>query len=1389
MKRIMKIMPILIVLVLAFSIIGMSSASAEGTVMTNTQLYIGDYEVDTHSGEAHIVFGQVSDKSVEFGVIITDSENKSFLFKGLANRISESGKYGIAIYDLPDGDYTAQAYSGAEDSRVYGEVVPFTKGVDSYTVTFDVNGGEGSFVAQTVAQGGNATKPDGAPTAEDESLPFLGWTHANGVPFDFTAPVYENTTVYAQYELPGEIVEPVYNIGYTINGGGNYFGNANPADLTGGKKLVMEWDMLSENFAASNYNIGFFMLDSTALATKNNYPYSYGKSAVWWTNHAYYDYRHLWDGAQSKDAITSAGAVFHENLFHSYDIFHGVKHFKIVYTSYTATTGASIEIYTKDIGADDSTYKFWTSVTNIPSSAVPAENDVHLHFAVSGGIYNNTLFKLQITNFRYHVESGNTSTDVTSALGIGKGNGVVIENIYDVVRPTVSDDSGSANRGLALVGNKNGNAEGAATLVFNNYFTASDSLAFEVANGDKFEIALDYRCAQVSNSKILLREEDVNFKFYKVYFDGSYVTLAGRNSENAVWETVEKRGYQMDKFYIGIRSSSSETKANALFLDNLTYVNDGTTYAYTFNNGNMPKGFTVLADTSANVAYVPVDVFTVKYALYDGSVYETQQVGFGMNAVLPEGNWVNEDEAIEKSTFIDGNTMIMLVREGDNLGGNYVSVTSGAITNYGTWSENFAVFAKGANATVTADAHPDGYTFKGWQVNGEIVSTDATYTFAVNSNVKLIAKYNVPMHTVTVVNGTIDGIVDTTASIEDATKITVIANSISGKVFQGWSDGTEIVSNNKTYSFTVKAPVTLTATYIDAYTVNIDMSEVGGTDTKYIVDSEGHKVAKPDVSDVDVAPTNAELGFVTDDGKVWDFNTDVITRDITIYGKWVAVADLNKKAWKMQGSGGSDPNSALGNSVGVDLSDGSTLNMEFDVFDASIAQANYNQYFWIRTNTDYGAWSNYCFAYSNWACYSPWPYHGNIAGENSTISDNWCPDLVFAKDQSVKISYTAPTVDTNGSFIIYTKHIEGTEWNELCYVKDIPLSNVTDTKNVFMGIEIENASSWFKFMNFRMYVNDYEYNIPAIGLNGYLTETENTYVKPVTWQDGREYNIRVNTDAGVDAGGSFNMWFGNGVGVDLDEGESLTGEFTVDSVEYGLWYNCWGGIMVNSGAFPSVDPFTNTIANGVGWYSNFALNTGDYNGRTATVNGGSKGSAAFATGYNIFDPYTDVTGTWNNSIAPIMIKVVYTSYDKTNNVPGSIVYYKKLKSEGSWTKVTEVTGITAELYDSMHISLFYSSTQNAGGAWDFDISNFTYYTSGSKAIVPVIGVGGDGVCTGSLPSYTVKFMNGSSTVSTQKVQEGSLATAESLAGYTPALGGMYAWVDEDGNEFDFETSI
>ena len=65
----------------------------------------------------------------------------------------------------------------------------------NYTVSFDVNGGEGSFPAQTVAYGSKATNP-GSPTRD--SYRFNGW-YLDGRPYDFDTPVSGNITLEADW--------------------------------------------------------------------------------------------------------------------------------------------------------------------------------------------------------------------------------------------------------------------------------------------------------------------------------------------------------------------------------------------------------------------------------------------------------------------------------------------------------------------------------------------------------------------------------------------------------------------------------------------------------------------------------------------------------------------------------------------------------------------------------------------------------------------------------------------------------------------------------------------------------------------------------------------------------------------------------------------------------------------------------------------------------------------------------------------------------------------------------------------------------------------------------------------------------------------------------------
>lgn len=107
------------------------SASAETTATTFEEVYMGEYDSGIHTGECCIIFGTVSDTNAEYGVIITDSEGKSYKFLG--QYIGEEGKFGIAIYNMPDGEYVANVYTGAGEERVIANAIFFTKGDTSPT--------------------------------------------------------------------------------------------------------------------------------------------------------------------------------------------------------------------------------------------------------------------------------------------------------------------------------------------------------------------------------------------------------------------------------------------------------------------------------------------------------------------------------------------------------------------------------------------------------------------------------------------------------------------------------------------------------------------------------------------------------------------------------------------------------------------------------------------------------------------------------------------------------------------------------------------------------------------------------------------------------------------------------------------------------------------------------------------------------------------------------------------------------------------------------------------------------------------------------------------------------------------------------------------------------
>lgn len=104
-----RIIFIVLILLLLLSCLSLN-AFASSTVTIYEHLYVGEYTHPTFSGIANIIFGQVPQESESFGIIIESSNGEKKSFAALSK--GEEGKFGIAIYQLPDGVYTATAYVG-----------------------------------------------------------------------------------------------------------------------------------------------------------------------------------------------------------------------------------------------------------------------------------------------------------------------------------------------------------------------------------------------------------------------------------------------------------------------------------------------------------------------------------------------------------------------------------------------------------------------------------------------------------------------------------------------------------------------------------------------------------------------------------------------------------------------------------------------------------------------------------------------------------------------------------------------------------------------------------------------------------------------------------------------------------------------------------------------------------------------------------------------------------------------------------------------------------------------------------------------------------------------------------------------------------------------------
>ncbi len=120
------------------------------------------------------------------------------------------------------------------------------------------------------------------------------------------------------------------------------------------------------------------------------------------------------------------------------------------------------------------------------------------------------------------------------------------------------------------------------------------------------------------------------------------------------------------------------------------------------------------------------------------------------------------------------------------------------------------------NEAIVQATPNSGYTFINWTENGEVVSTEANYCFAVNEDRNLVANFAISNYTISAsANPVIGGTVSGAGSYNHGANVTLTATANEGYTFVNWTENNVEVSTSPNYSFTATADRTFVANFVE----------------------------------------------------------------------------------------------------------------------------------------------------------------------------------------------------------------------------------------------------------------------------------------------------------------------------------------------------------------------------------------------------------------------------------------------------------------------------------------------------------------------------------------------------------------------------------------------
>ena len=131
----------------------------------------------------------------------------------------------------------------------------------------------------------------------------------------------------------------------------------------------------------------------------------------------------------------------------------------------------------------------------------------------------------------------------------------------------------------------------------------------------------------------------------------------------------------------------------------------------------------------------------------------------------------------------------------------------------------------GVMITLTATSN-EGFTFLNWTENGEEVSTENSYSFAVTGNRDLVANFALNYYDITAtVTPSGAGTVTGTGTYSHGSQCTLTAIANEGYAFNNWMENGVVVSTDATYAFTVTGERNLVAAFLPTYVITAEAND------------------------------------------------------------------------------------------------------------------------------------------------------------------------------------------------------------------------------------------------------------------------------------------------------------------------------------------------------------------------------------------------------------------------------------------------------------------------------------------------------------------------------------------------------------------------------------